>query len=186
MNYEQLRTFLPAFITVFIMALTLWTCMTKRKNGRIIGPSIKHRKEFKKIKRIETTFKILLAVFSGIIILYSLFPEYYKAFVGPIEALDHPFVNNMGVLILKISLASLVVAQLNIDRTIFKINQGLDEWHYLKLLSYSEKILLFSLLMMFIGVFVTISSLLSVVLCLFAAGVFLQLHKASIKPNRPH
>lgn len=110
--------------------------------------------------------------------LYAYFPEYYRI-TGPIDILDHPVINTIGVLVLKLSLFWMILAQFNIERTIALINSGIDQMTYDKLLSYSAKLILSGMLIMFFGFFITIFSVMAISICIIASVLFSRLLRFS-------
>jgi hypothetical protein len=156
---------------VFFGLVCCWAHFRKRQKVRLL---ISKTGIYRKVQVIDTVFKIMLISLMLIVFIYTYFPEYYNVF-APIDFLDHPVINTTGVLILKISLAWIVIAQLTIDKSVLRINMGIDEWSYNKLILYSEKLLLSGMLVMFFGFFVTISSVVSVIISLISLVMFERL-----------
>lgn len=173
MNREILEIFLPAFMIVFFGLLSLWAKFRKRPKAELL---ISKTVVYKKVLVIDTVFKIMLISLVLIVFIYTYFPEYYIVF-APIDFLDHPIINTIGVLILKVSLAWLVIAQLTIDKSAFMIKSGIEVWNHNRLILYSEKLLLSGMLIMFFGFFVTISSVVSIVICSIGFVLFDKLLK---------
>jgi hypothetical protein len=107
---------------------------------------------------------------------YAYFPDYYYV-TGPIVWLDIPLVNTIGVLVLKCSLIWIVMAQFNIERSIALINSGVEQASFNKLLNYSQKLILTGFLIMFLGLFITISSVVAILIFLAAVVLFDRLQK---------
>jgi hypothetical protein len=169
MDYNSLQIFLPAFMAVFFGIISVWAHI--RKNKKINTTPVKSAAMSKKVKIVDILFQLLLLMSITIAMLYAYFPEYYR-FTGPIDLLDHPVINTIGVLVLKISLFWMILAQFNIERTIAMINSGIDQMSYNKLLSYSEKLILSGMLIMFFGFFITISSIVAILICIAASILF--------------
>jgi hypothetical protein len=174
MNYNILQIFLPAFMIVFLVIITAWSYVRKNKSvqltsshKRIITPEL---------KLVDVFFKILLLFCITLSIVYAYFPEYYYL-AGPIEWLDIPVVNTIGVIVLKISLVWIVMAQFNIERTIALINSGVEQVSFNKLLSYSQKLILTGMLLMFFGLCITISSVVAIFICIVATLLFDRVQK---------
>jgi hypothetical protein len=168
MDQASLQTFLPAIMLVFIAIIVFWESVRRNKRVKIVQiASVR----LSQIKTVDTAFKVMMVVSMAIVVIYSYFPEYYY-WTMPIDPLDRPVINTIGVLILKIAMAWIVLAQLNIDRAIFLINSGLDEWSYKRMFVYSRKLVLSGMLVMFLGLFVTISSVGTILICISGLALF--------------
>jgi len=174
MDRNGLVLFLPAFMVSVVGVLTFWTFFRKSRRVRIVPAS---GKVLRRVATVKTGYLMLLSLSVALALLYVYLPEYYSWMV-PIELLDHPLVNAAGILIMQVSFVWLVVAQLSIDRVLFQINSGLDEWSYQRLTLYSHRLLLSGLLILFIGVFVTISSVGTIAICFAGVALFERLPKA--------
>jgi hypothetical protein len=174
MDRNGLVMFLPAFMVSIVCLLFFWTFFRKSRRLRIVPTA---GNVVRRVSTVKTAFLMLLSLAVSLALLYAYLPEYYDLMI-PIELLDHPLVNAAGILILQVSFVWLVVAQLNIDRVIFQINSGLDEWSYQRLTLYSHRLLLSGLLILFIGVFVTISSVGTIAICFAGVALFERLPKA--------
>jgi hypothetical protein len=174
MEEPTLKIFLTAFITVFLGTISLWAHVRKTKSIRLSPPFGKSIQ--KEIRLIDTFYKCLTFIITVIIMVFALLPEYYHLAV-PIDWLDNSFVNWIGVLTLATSLVWIVVAQFNIERTIALANAGVEEISFRKLVSYSQKLILTGMLMMFLGFFLTLSSILSTFIFIIGALLFERLQK---------
>jgi hypothetical protein len=175
MDRTALEHFLPAFAIIFVCLVSVWAYFRRRKPVRIV---YSNNEEIARLKSIDGTFRVMLSAAVLVVFVYAYFPEQYQLF-APIEFLDHPIINSAGVLILKVSLVWIVLAQLNIDKSVFMINEGCDEWSHKKLLGYSQRLLLAGILVMIIGLFVTISNLVTVLMSLIGIVVFRRLWQMS-------
>jgi hypothetical protein len=177
MNNTMLQIFLPAFMIVFVGTISVWSHIRKNKSVQLTST---HRKIIKtELRMIDLFFKILLLFSGSLAIVYAYFPEYYYL-AGPIDWLDIPIVNTIGVLILKISLIWIVLAQFNIEKTIALFNSGVESGSFHKLLSYSQKLILTGMLIMFFGFFVTISSIVAIFIFITATLLFDRIQRIMI------
>jgi hypothetical protein len=85
------------------------------------------------------------------------------------EALNHPGINMTGFLILKASLIWVLVIQLRLDEALFKYSRNIDALSSMEVVFYCERLLLKGILLMYIGMFVTISNIIGFILCVIAA-----------------
>ena len=154
---------------VFLGTISVWSQFRKNKTIQV---DASHKNVLKtELRLIDFFFKVLVLLSSALAIVYAYFPEYYYL-AGPITWLDDPVINTVGVLILKVSLVWIVVAQFNIERTIALFNSGIERGSFRKLLTYSQKLILTGMLIMFVGLFVTISSVVAVIICITASMLF--------------
>lgn len=86
--------------------------------------------------------------------------------------MHHPLIDQMGILILKISLVWILIAQLQIDKELYKYSRDIESLSAMELVSYSEKMLLSGMLVLFIGFFTTITNVIGFVLVLTGGIVY--------------
>jgi hypothetical protein len=169
MDYNMLQIILPAFMFVFLGTVSVWSHIRKNKTVQLTPA---HRKIIKtELRLVDIFFKVLLLLSAALAVVYAYFPEYYYL-AGPIDWLDIPVVNITGVLVLKSSLVWIVMAQFNVEKTIALFNSGVEQGSFYKLLSYSQKLILTGMLMMFFGLFITISSIVAIFICITATLLF--------------
>lgn len=180
MDLHTLQTFLPAFMTVFIGTVSAWSHIRKNKFIRLTPPMGKSIQ--KEVRLVDYFFKCLLLIAFTIALVYSFLPEYYYI-ARPIEWLDNSFINWIGILTLATSLIWIVVAQFNIERTIALANSGVEEISFQRLVSYAQKLLMTGMLIMFLGFFLTLSSILSTFIFIIATLLFDRLQKFGQSPK---
>jgi len=163
MNEEILRLFMIGFIIVFLWVVLFWKFFKKitliQKDFEI-----ENQAAYKRIKRLQCVNLWILSLYVLMIVLFVFTPKWYKVFL-PIDALNNPAINMMGLLILKISLVWVVVVQLQLDAAIFKYSRKIDELSSMELVFFFERLLIKGLLLMFIGMFVTLSNIIGLLLC---------------------
>lgn len=175
MNHDTLQIFIPAFMVVFFAIISLWSHVRKNKNVQLTSD---HRKRISsEVRLVDIFFKVLLLISLLLAVTYAFFPQYYYL-AGPIEALDVPLVNTIGVITLKVSLIWIVMAQFNIEKTIALLNSGIEEASFSKLVTYSQKLILTGILIMFFGLFITISSVVAILICACATFLFDRIQRA--------
>lgn len=172
MNTEILRIYLPAFMMVFLIVVYAWSHFRRgqlsvtrqRIDGRISD----------EIKIVNGNFRILFVAALALSALYAFLPQHYH-FTGPIELMDQPVINVMGLLILNASLVWIVVAQFNVEKTVGMLLSGLELDQKQKLVDNSQRLMLTGMFIMFLGLFITISSAASILICLVAVTQFARL-----------
>jgi hypothetical protein len=174
---QVLEIFLPGFFLMFIGFAWIWSFIRSRRTVRVVKLENRISAHFRKMK---AGFTALMALSMCVVLVYCYLPEYYSL-TAPIDLLDRPDVNVVGILVLKLSLIWIVTAQLSIDRTIYKINAGIRDWSYSRLIQYSERLLLAGLTVMFVGLFVTISSVLTIIICISGLAMFTQLRTTPVR-----
>jgi len=166
MYQDSLKLFLPSFMILSLGIVFLWGLIRRRK-AELRQIAFKSDRILKNIIRIDRIYKIFLLIMTVICFLFSYLPDYYNLFL-PIKQLDIPIINGIGILMLKLSLIWIIVAQLFIDKELFEIRENITELNKAKLFIYSQKVLMSGLLMLFISFFVTISSIAAIVICIMA------------------
>lgn len=174
MDNQLLQVFIPAFMATFIGTISVWAFVRKKKSIRL--DSSEKNKIRPELRLVDLFFKVLLVMSIAVAAVYAYFPEYYYL-AGPIHWLDNPFINSVGVLVLATSLVWIVMAQFNIERTIALLNSGIERGSFKKLLTYSQKLVLTGMLIMFFGLFITLSSVVAVFIFITAALLFDRVQK---------
>jgi hypothetical protein len=173
---DQIRIFLPVFIVAFLGSAYLWDYFQGKKSILY-----KENKEAKR-RKIGKIYKMLTVASVLVIFLFSFFPHYYN-YLYPINALDRPYINNSGILILKISFIASVMVQINIDLWLSRISEfqfqhivNFPKFHFI-----STKLHYIVMIGMFTGLFITISSLVAASIALLSIITYIMEFKLLYK-----
>ncbi|MCO6148896.1 hypothetical protein [Flavobacterium sp. NRK1] len=90
----------------------------------------------------------------------------------------------MGLLIMGLALVWIIIAQLDIDKEIFKHSIGLHSLSPVKLLYYFERTLIFGMVLLFAGLFTTISNFAGLGLVITSIIIYLKLFTVPKGPKR--
>lgn len=120
---------------------------------------------------INKIFRILLMITTFVILNFTYFPDFYQN-LYPIHSLDRHDVNMLGFSILLLSLSWMVVTQLHLNRKMERYRKRADPPTIKEVFEFEENILL-SILIMISGVFVSISSIVALVITLFGVVIYL-------------
>lgn len=164
MTRNVLSIFLPGFAVVFFFLLAFWSYFRRRRMepvGEGRAPDV---------KVLDALLTVMVLAAMTVILVYSFFPEGYS-FFAPIDILDHPIINTVGVLVLKLSLVWIILAQLLIDKSLHMMRERIYEKLYTRLFIRSQKMLRSGIVIMLAGLFISISSIATVTLCI--AGLLL-------------
>lgn len=162
MDRNTLEIFLPAFMIAFVVIALLHV---RNQPVRIFGIPITIGIAFSTRTPANKVVWSILGISALLVFLYSFFPQVYL-YALPIERLDHPVINTLGILILKLSIIWLIIAQVNIDRLRFLIKEGISIFKASHMVLYAQRLYLAGILIMSLGLFVTISSVGSFILVL--------------------
>jgi len=148
-----------------------------RKGIRIIdtSPNLEKEMEYKRIKKGSLFFWLIFYVFGIMTFIYSIIPELYYIFL-PLDIFHNPIINFIGVLLMKIAIVWIIIAQINIDKELNKFSNKAQSLSPMGLVKYSERMLLTGILVLFIGFFTTITNLIGMVLVAFGILIYLQLY----------
>lgn len=183
MTFEELKYHLPIFILLFAILSFLWRRVRIKKSLAMIKGDSEILNKLSLLNRLYTGMFILVA---GVVFLYAFYNEMYNWLAVPFHALDIVPINNFGVLILNISLIWIISTQMNLDTSVYRIASGKLDWETTqKIIIYSEKSILIGFLIMFVGVFVTISSLGSLLLALVSILIYYFLFIKKVNRNTP-
>jgi len=166
MTEDILKLYLPGFIVVFIWIAFFWRSFRKL-SGIYKNLSADYKINYKRFKRINILYRGILIIFFIMITVFAFIPKLYKWFF-PIDQLNHPAINITGFLILKIALIWIVVAQIILDREIYKYSRDIESLAAMETVYSAERTFLRGLIVMFVGMFVTLSNVISFMLVLFA------------------
>jgi vacuolar-type H+-ATPase subunit I/STV1 len=174
MTDPTLQMYLPAFMVIATWLIVFWKQF--RKISRIPEPEPTTQKiiEYNRLKRISLIFWIIFSLFGVMTIIYSLVPEFYYVFL-PLDIFHHPLINVIGLLIMKIAIVLIVVAQVHIDKEIYKYSRNIESLSAMELVRYSEKMLLTGMLVLFIGFFTTITNIIGLLLVVTGVIIYLKL-----------
>ena len=171
MTRPYIEVFLPVFMLFFLLAFLAWNYIFRNRVRSRKGTYLSS------IIRINQVFLIMLGLAVIIVGLYSFHPDYYNILLLPIDALDKPFINETGGLILRVAFFWLLSSMIHtylLFKTITKENQNKAKEIYI----YAQKIVLVSVALLLVGLAVTISSvgafLLSSVGLLYYYSVYYQ------------
>ena len=181
MTDPLLQIFLPAYMLVATWLIIFWKQF--RKVARITETSTSTQKiiEYKRLKRVNSFFWIIFSIFGVMTVIYSLVPEFYYVFL-PLDIFHHPVINIMGLLIMKIAIIWIVIAQVHIDKELYKYSRNIESLSAMELVSYSERMLLTGILVLFIGFFTTITNIIGLLLVVMGVAIYLR----NFFTNPPH
>src|SRR5690606_18288434 len=169
----NLQVFLMALIFVAICLIIFWKY--SRNAVRITSrPTIEKMTAYKRLERISGYFWAIFLCFVFMILVYTTAPSYYFIFL-PLDKLHHPVINQTGLLILIISLVWILIAQLQIDKELYKYSREIDSLSAMELVHYSEKMLLSGMLVMFFGFFTTITNVIGLLLVIISCWVYYKI-----------
>ncbi|MEQ6167174.1 hypothetical protein AAOE16_08265 [Ekhidna sp. MALMAid0563] len=172
MTDPLLQIYLMACMVVAMAILVFWGQFRKRlKLSAHESPD--KLINYKRIKRVSSVFWIIFSLFGIMIIIYCVAPDLYFLFV-PLDAFHHPLINNIGLLITKLAIAWIIVAQIHIDKELFKYSRDIESLSAMELVSYSEGMLLSGMLVLFLGIFTTITNVVGVILTVIGVLFFVK------------
>lgn len=166
---QTLQIYLPAFMLVALFVIFFWHWFRPGVPKKAL-PGKHPFKKYRRFKRINPSFTILFVFYALIIVIYSYFPDAYSIFI-PLDFFHHPMINLMGLLILKVALVMMVIAQSRIDSELYKLKRELADLGSMELIWHSEKMLLKGMITLFAGIVITVTNLAGVVL--FTLGTIL-------------
>lgn len=177
MTDPLLQMYLMACMVVTMAILLFWGQFRKRlKLSSHESPD--KLTNYRRIKRISAVFWVIFSLFGIMIIIYAGVPNLYFLFL-PMDVFHHPLINTIGMLITKLAIAWIIVAQLHIDKELFKYSRDIESLTAMELVSYSESMLLSGMLAFFLGIFITITNVVGMILTLLGVLFFIKgkMHK---------
>ncbi|MBX2928526.1 MAG: hypothetical protein KF852_11870 [Saprospiraceae bacterium] len=181
MTDPTLQMYLPAFMLVATWLIIFWKQFRKVTRVTETNATIEKIIEYNRLKRVSGYFWIIFSVFGVMTIIYSLVPEFYYLFI-PLDKFHHPLINVMGLLILKIAIVLIVIAQVHIDKELYKYSRNIENLSAMELVRYSERMLLTGMLIFFIGIFITVTNIIGLLLVGLGVIIYLKMFFS----NPPH
>lgn len=157
---------LSAYLIVVLLITFLWQSIRKVTPLKHYG-NIREVKEYNRLKRVSGIYWGILFLISLMTFIYVVFPHFYFIFI-PLDFFHHPLINLVGLILLKIAVLWIVIAQLQIDKELYKHSRNIESMSVMELIHYSERMLLSGFLIFFVGVFVTITNLFAILFALIA------------------
>lgn len=166
MGNDVLKIFLPSFVIIFVCITFFWKSFRKVIRAELFR-DIERVASYSRLKRINFFFKWILLLFCAMTFIYTFVPNLYYVFL-PLDKFDHPIINSIGLLLLKVALIWMIVAQLSIDKDLYKYSRKIDDLKLMELVHFSEKMFLGGLTLMFIGMFVALTNVVGIILGIIA------------------
>lgn len=160
-----LEIFIPLFVVTFSVIYITWNFIRRKKLGNNILMKIFSEIEISRLLKESKLTLALLFLGTLVALIYGLYPPTYK-YLLPIEILDHPLINYTGLFILKLSLMLLIIVNIQCD---FKIMTKLQKNNLVPFTSRVNLLLTASITFMLIGLFITISSIGTMLIAIFAS-----------------
>jgi hypothetical protein len=168
-----LQMYLPAFMLIAMWLILFWKQFRKIATVKEKTHDIDKIMEYNRLKKVSGYFWIIFSVFSIMTVIYTLFPDFYFVFF-PLDKFNHPIINTMGLLIMKIAIVWIVIAQVHIDKELYKYSRNIDSLSAMELVRYSERMLLSGMLAFFIGFFTTITNIAGLLLVILGIMIYFR------------
>ncbi|UZR98939.1 hypothetical protein [Chondrinema litorale] len=171
MTDPDLQIYLPAIMLVACWLTIFWRHFRKITQIAKDIYDVDNILEYNRLKRVSGYFWVIFSVFSFMTIIYSLFPDLYYLFI-PLDVFHHPIINSIGLLILKVAIIWILVAQITIDKELYKYSKDIESLSAMELVRYSEQTLLAGMLVFFIGFFTTITNFIGFLLVILGIYIY--------------
>ena len=160
-----LEIFIPIFVVTFSIIYIAWNFVRNKKLRNNILVKIFSEVEITHLFKENKITLSLLFLGTLVAVIYGMHPPTYN-FLLPIEVLDRPGINYTGLFILKLSIMFLVIVNIQCD---LKILDKLQKNNIGPFVSPVNLILTASITFMLIGLFITISSIGTLLIAIFAS-----------------
>lgn len=169
-----LQMYLPAFMLIATILIVFWKQFRKFSVVTESLPNIEKITEYNRLKRIGGVFWIVFSAFIIMTIIYAVLPDFYFIFL-PLDEFHHPMINSMGLLIMKLALVWILIAQIHIDKELYKYSRSLESLSAMELVRYSEKMLSTGMLVLFVGFFTTITNIIGLILVVSSLLIYFEI-----------
>lgn len=174
-------TLLSVFLIFFagiLLFIILWWRAFKRLLGFENPQYTLARKKYDRLKRIHLAYRILLVMFIACSVIYLLFPKSQKYFY-PINWLNNDYINFLGLLILLVAFILIFSIQFKLDKNLHLYYFNPSEKSNAALVPKTESNLLKSILLVYVGMFVVVSTI--VTAALLAASLLVYYIRSSTR-----
>lgn len=172
MTEPYIQVYLLACVTVSMAILFWWSSL--RRKFRINSAELAAKSlRYQRVGRVGTTFWLIFLVFVLMVIIYATFPSLYFVFL-PLDIFHQPLINLIGMLVTKIAIGWIIVAQLHIDKELTRYLRDIESLAAMEMVAYSEGLLLTGMLLFFAGIFITITNVVGLILLLFGLYHYLK------------
>ncbi|MBU2913502.1 hypothetical protein [Reichenbachiella agariperforans] len=182
MTDPTLQMYLLAFMVVTTWLMVFWSQFRKMISVKLETRNIEDVARYNRLKRIGGWYWAIFSVFGIMTVIYAIAPDLYFLFL-PLDMFHHPVINTMGLLILKISVVWIVIAQLDIDKELYKYSRNIQSLSAMELVNYTERKLLSGMLVLFVGYFTTITNIIGLLLVI--VGFVIHTRVFSSKATTP-
>ncbi|MFC6861792.1 hypothetical protein [Zunongwangia atlantica] len=171
MESPNIRMILPALMLIASWVILFWKSFRQLIPVVDTKPTLEKLINYKRLKRVGGYYWIIFSIFILMTIIYSLLPDFSFIFL-PLDYFDHPLINELGLMLLKVSIIWIIIAQLQIDRELYKYSREINSLAAMELVHYSEKMLLSGMLVLFLGFFTTVTNIAGLILVI--VGLFIH------------
>lgn len=171
-NY-RLQVYLLAFMTVITLVILFWN---KLRVGRFSIKEVARPeliREYRLLKRISSYYWLIFSCFGIMTVVYAGLPQFYYLFL-PLEAFDIPVINTVGLLLLGISLVWIIIAQIQIDKELYRLSRNIERLEAMEMVRFSERLLISGMFILFLGFSTTITNLTGIVLVIISGIIYLR------------
>jgi len=189
MTTEGLKLFLPAFLIGFLVIIFFWSKVSKR--DAILYENLLdevNRIKLSVFKRFFLYFKIIILLFTFLLIIYFYLPLYFNEWLFQLDINTASLINSIGFHLLKIVLIWLIFVQVFIDKL---HKQNLKTIQNQKRIINAQDKLLIGILFLFICYTMTVSNVFFILFTFisFVLYIILRIKLAKItkefKKNQP-
>jgi hypothetical protein len=170
MNEKLLSILLIGFSVLFLFIILGWSSF--KKIFRLDNPDYgKARFQYNRLRGIHVSYRLILIAFAIISLIYFLYPKSQEWF-GPIQWLNNDYVNITGLVVLVLAFVLVISNQLKLDKNLHRYYFDPSQQSDSSLVPKTESNLLKSILLVYVGLFVVVSTIATAVLLLIALIVY--------------
>jgi hypothetical protein len=184
MSERLLSVLLIGFATLFLWIILGWATFSSFFGITDLQHSLA-RSKYDRLKKIHIAYKIILILFVAVDYTAFFFPSLNKYYY-PISLLNNDSINIIGLVILLLALLYILYAQRRLDKELHHYYYESEEKNMNLSVPSAENHLLTGILLMFVGMFVIISTIVTALLVVSAFIVFyIRLSNRNYKVKTP-
>jgi hypothetical protein len=170
MSERTMSILLIVFTAIFLFIILGWGMFKS-----LIGLNNPHyslaRSKYDRLTGIHIYYRVILVLFIIVSSAYFLIPE-SKAYFLPIEWLNNDYINVLGFVILLFAFIRIIIFQAKLDKSLHLYYFNSSDQANSELVPKTERNLLKSILFVYLGMFVVVSTIATFILLLISIMIY--------------
>lgn len=170
MSEKLLSIFLISFAILFLLIILGWA--TFKMIFSFNNPDhTRASLQYNRLKGVHILYRIILIAFAVVSMLYFIYPK-SQDWLGPIHWLNNDYINITGLIVLLIAFILVIYNQFLLDKSLHNYYIDVSKQSVSSLVPKTERNLLKSILLVYVGLFIVVSTVATGILLLVSFVVY--------------